>query len=408
MKQQPLGPKLVFVNRFFFPDHSATSQLLSDLCFDLAASDLKVHVVTSRQRYEEPFAGMLSEEVVRGVKVHRVWTSTFGRNNLFGRTIDYISFYMSAGLKIFALTRRGDTIVAKTDPPLISVVAAFVARMRAARLVNWIQDVFPEVAVALGINGLQGPLDRALRYLRDLSLRRADVNVALGEGMAEYLAQNGAANVKVIHNWADDETLVPIRPEQNRLRTEWGLASKFVVGYSGNMGRAHEFETILDAALELKSQTDIVFLFIGGGNRMSSIQKGADRRHLGQIMFRHYQAREALAESLSAADVHLISLRPEAERFIVPSKLYGIAAAGRPIVFIGDPQGEIGKIVCSSNCGAALRPGDSSGLARLLLDLRDDADLRREWGANARRLIEEKCSRKRAISLWRNVLTAPV
>jgi hypothetical protein len=140
-------PSIIFVNRFFFPDHSATSQLLSDLCFFLAGKGFQVHVVTSRQLYEDPEAELDTEEEVNGVKVHRVWTSRFGRTNLLLRAVDYLTFYLSAGYQLLLLVSRGNVIVAKTDPPLISVVAWLVARLKGAALINWLQDLYPEVAV---------------------------------------------------------------------------------------------------------------------------------------------------------------------------------------------------------------------------------------------------------------------
>ena len=366
-----------------------------------------MHVVASRQRYEEPRASLPSAEVANGVKIHRIWTSRFGRDKLLGRAADYLTFYLSAGWRLLRLLERDDTLIAKTDPPLISIVAAVVARLRGARLVNWVQDVFPETAVALGVRGLGGWLGSALQRMRDASLRQAAVNIALGEKMAAYLAGRGAPSdrVKVIHNWVDDEAIVPVPPERSRLREQWGLAGKFVVGYSGNMGRAHEFETILEAAERLRSETDIVFLFIGGGNQKAYLEREAIKRGLTQVLFKPYQDKETLPESLGVADVHLISLRPELEGFVLPSKFYGIAAAGRPMIFIGDPGGEIGSTVRSGRCGAVVRPKESAELAMLLRKLRGDNDLRRDWGRNARRLIEEKFSRKRAMALWQGVLS---
>ena len=142
---------IIFLNRFFYPDHAATSQLLSDLAFALADGGREVHVITSRQRYDEPESLLPARERIRGVEVHRVWTSRFGRNWLPGRTMDYLTFYTSAAWTLFRLAHSDHVIVAKTDPPLISAVAAMVARLRGARLVNWLQDLFPEVAVASGL-----------------------------------------------------------------------------------------------------------------------------------------------------------------------------------------------------------------------------------------------------------------
>src|SRR5262252_1965002 len=219
--------KIVFVNRFYAPDHSATSQMLTDLATALA-SEFQVHVVTSRQRYDDPAASLPRYELNHLVSVDRVYATTFGRANLFGRALDYISFYVTAALRLFHLARRGDVIVAKTDPPLISVPAGWVARLRGAYLVNWLQDVFPEVADKLGLPVGRGLIGRSLRKLRNASLRRAVANVALGVHMSDRVAAAGVPRerIRVIPNWADGVALQPTESGANPLRSEWGLADK--------------------------------------------------------------------------------------------------------------------------------------------------------------------------------------
>jgi len=138
--------KLIFVNRFFHPDHSATSQMLSDLAFALAERGGDVAVITSRQRYDAPADTLAPRQTVNGVTVYRVWTSRFGRDNLFGRALDYASFYLAVAWQLWRLARSGDVVIAKTDPPMLSVVAAAMCWLRGARLVNWLQEVFPEAA----------------------------------------------------------------------------------------------------------------------------------------------------------------------------------------------------------------------------------------------------------------------
>ena len=243
-------PRIIFLNRFFYPDHSATSQIVSDLAFDLASSDKIVHVITSRQLYEEPRAVLAAEEVVDGVHVHRLPTTRFGRSGLAGRAIDYSSCYGLMWHRARALVQRGDILVAKTDPPLTSVVAWRVAAQRQARLVNWLQDVYPETAAELGVAFMRGAPLRAMRRLRDRSLQGAVANVVVGERMAERVRPlvDGQASVHVIPNWCDDEELGPVAQQTNPLRREWGLTGKFVAGYSGNLGRAHELDTVLSAA----------------------------------------------------------------------------------------------------------------------------------------------------------------
>src|SRR5262245_4927732 len=226
--------------------------MLSDLAFALADRGQAVCVITGRQRYDAPTERLPARGTVKGVSVHRLWTSRCGRANLLGRAVDYATFYAAAAWSLWRLARRGDVVIAKTDPPMLSLIAAPVCRLRGARLVNWLQDIFPETAEALRIGGRGAKaLFRVLRWLRDRSLKAAHTNVVLAERMAERVCGLGipAERVRVIANWADGKAIEPIEREANSLRAAWGLADAFVVGYSGNLGRAHEIETLLEAML---------------------------------------------------------------------------------------------------------------------------------------------------------------
>ena len=395
--------RIVFVNRFYAPDHSATSQMLTDLATALAM-DYEVHVVTSRQRYDEAGASLPAHEVLKGVVVDRVRTTTLGRAHLVGRTLDYLSFYVSATLKLTRLATPNTVIVAKTDPPLISVPAGWVARMRGARLVNWVQDVFPEVAAALGIELARGFAGRGLRWLRNRSLRNAAASVVLGRRMADCLARHGVDRSRIaeIPNWADGVGLRPLPLRDNPLREEWGLGDRFVVGYSGNFGRVHDFETLLGAARLLHAKPEISFLLIGDGARLADVRLAGET--LASLVFKPYQPRERLRQSLGAADVHIVSLNPELEGLVVPSKFYGVAAVGRPTIFIGDPEGEIGSVVREAQCGLCVRQGDAQGLAAIIATLRDDVPLREQMGINARNLFEQRFDKPIAIAAWRLLL----
>ena len=220
--------RLFFINRYFHPDHSATSQILSDLAFHLAGLGREVHIVTSQQRYEDPKSRLPPREIVQGVHVHRVATTHFGRSALIGRAIDYFSFYMSAWRELNRLLAVDDIVVAKTDPPLVSIVAMLAAQRRGAHLVNWLQDIYPEVAANLGLSVFHGPLGGALSYVRDKTLKTAVANVVVGERMREQLVSRGipANNIDVIHNWSDDEQISAIEPDNNPLRRQWRTRRK--------------------------------------------------------------------------------------------------------------------------------------------------------------------------------------
>jgi colanic acid biosynthesis glycosyl transferase WcaI len=397
--------KVIFVNRFYAPDHSATSQMLTDLAVALAGGGTNVHIVTSRLRYDDPTAALPPFEVIDGVSVHRVPTTRFGRGKLVGRAFDYLSFYFGASGALYRLAREGDIVVAKTDPPLISVPAGWVARLRGARLVNWLQDLFPEVALELGVDAGKGAWSGLLAWLRDRSLKSASRNVVLGRVMRDRLTARriDPGKIAVIPNWADGAVLRPVGARENALRANWGLTDKFVVGYSGNMGRAHEFQTILDAAGTLRKRPEIVFAFIGGGAQESRIADAAGTAN-SNIVRKPYQPREVLAECLSAADVHLVSLRPRLEGLIVPSKFYGIIAVARPTIFIGDPEGELGEVIRSRECGFVVREGDVAGLVGAIEALLGDPALRETMGRNARRVFDERYDMGIAVLSWRRLL----
>ncbi len=407
-------PRIIFLNRFFHPDHSATSQMLSGLAFALARRGHQIAIITSRQRYDAPEALLPKRETVEGVQIHRVSTSRFGRAGLIGRAVDYLTFYAAAAAQLWRLARRGDIVVAKTDPPMLSVVTGPIAGWRGCQHVNWLQDVFPEVAEAIALTGRQSNiLYRPLRWLRNRSLRAAAVNVTIGERMTERLEHFGInrAQVRAIPNWADGQLIRPIEARGNALRTAWDLTDTFVVGYSGNLGRAHEMETLLGAIAALEHDNadaglNVTWLFIGGGALLERLKRDVETKRLRSVRFEPYQPRERLAESLSAADVHLVSLRPELEGLIVPSKIYGIAAAGRPAIFIGDRDGEVARLVDRYRFGITVAVNDAHALASAVQDFAGTPDRTRSLGDNARRAFDAHFDLPHAISGWDGVIAA--
>jgi glycosyltransferase involved in cell wall biosynthesis len=399
--------RIIFLNRFFHPDHSATSQILSDLAFHLAGCGHEVRVVTSRQRYDDPRAELPETETIRGVEVHRLATTRFGRSALFGRGLDYLSFYVAMKRAVRSLARRGDILVAKTDPPLLCVPAMQAARRGSLHLVNWLQDLYPEVAVELGVPLLRGPAAGVLAGLRDASLRAAAANVVVGRRMADRVRARGVAadRIHVIANWCDDEKIRPIADADNPLRRAWGLEDRFVVGYSGNLGRAHELDTVLGAAERLRNEPRILFLLVGGGHRFDELARRVAERGLDRsFRFIPYQKDELLGFSLSVPDVHWISLPRALEGLIFPSKLYGVAAVARPVIAIAAPDGEPADLVRANDCGYVIAPGDSQALAALLMRLADgEADLA-AMGRRARAMLEAQFSRRMALERWRRLI----
>lgn len=311
-----------------------------------------------------------------------------------------------ASVRLLVLIKRGDLVVAKTDPPLLSVPVAVIVFLRRAKLLNWLQDLFPEVAIALNVRAFKGPWSRILFWLRNKSLRYAQANVAVGQKMAVALRKQGVRpeRISVIPNWAIHQEIRPIASHDNPLRQEWGFEGAFVVGYSGNLGRAHDIDTLVEVLVSSDMDGASQFLFIGGGYYYDVLRERTQELGLNNCHFRPYQARSILCESLNVPDVHLVFLRPELEGFVVPSKFYGIAAAGKPTINVGDPEGEIGRLVCENQCGISVAAGDKGGLAEAINLYVSDPSLRLRHGDNARGLFERRYNSEYSKQAWSELL----
>ena len=232
--------KIYLVNRFFYPDISATSQMLTDAAHYLADQEnIEVHVVTSRLMYEGREL-LAPRESVGKVQVHRIWTTSFGRGGMFGRAADYLSFYFSVFFFLLAHLNPGDLALAKTDPPLVSVPVSWAAWLKGAVLVNWLQDLFPEVAEQLGIK-IPTPVLAVIRWFRDRSLFQARVNIVIGEMMRERVLGCGVAadEAVVIPNWAGDN----IRP-RTRSAVPTGTVDLLMMTLKSSMCSAIDFATL--------------------------------------------------------------------------------------------------------------------------------------------------------------------
>ena len=393
--------KIVFFNRFFFPDTSATSQILSDLAFHLASEGRAVEVVTTYGSGTAP-----GTQDIRGVRVHRVAEAISGPHSLFERALAYLRYYKGAREAARRIVEAGDIVVLKTDPPLLSAAIGPLVKARDAKVIVWLQDIFPEIAREYGIPGMGGAVGWIFRHARNRSLAAADAVVAIADRMALAIRDLAGLAQKphVIHNWADGSAIVPVDANANPLRRQWNLDGKFVVAYSGNLGRVHEFDTILAAASQLRDDDRVRFLIVGRGSRLAEVARAIRRDKLANVHLQPHQDRDALANSLGVADVHLSVLKPKFEGLVMPSKLYGILAAGRPTIFIGDVYGETAKILSDTRTGLNVKAGDVGGLVNAIRTLRDDSQLREQMGSRARRTFEERFAMTRAFGHWKKLL----
>jgi len=397
--------RIVLLNQYYLPAEAPTAVLAADLLEALAARGHEVHALASSRAYNDPATSYPTRETIRGVSVWRTRTSGFGRGGKLGRLIDYVTYLIASAWRLWRLPRP-DLVIAMTTPPMLARVALTVCRRRRARLLYWAMDLYPDVAFALGVLRPDGWIGRMLRRASDRVVATADRTVALGSRMAELLESQGARRVDVIDNWCDGEAIRPRASEEHPIRRRHGWDGKFVVLYSGNMGLAHEFDTVLDAAAELAARPEILFAFVGGGARLAEIKHGAAERGLKSVEFHPWVAPAELSDGLTAGDLHLITLREGIEGLLVPSKIYGVLAAGRPALHVGPAGSTIAEILAEGNCGASVNCGRPRELAREILRYADDPGLLAEHGQNARVAFDRRYARPLALRRFSELVEA--
>ncbi len=395
--------RVLLLNQFFHPDLSATAQLASDLAEDLVAGGIEVTALATRGGYlgGDPLPG---DETWRGVRIRRVRATSFGKATLARRAGDYASFYAAAAFELLRLPRH-DVVLALTTPPLISALGLAASRARRSRLVYWVQDLYPDVAVAFGALRAGSPAALAMRAASRAVLSRAEGVVVLGEAMRGRVVAAGAvpARVHVVPNWCD-AALAPLAHDRNPLRRDRARGARFLVMYSGNMGRAHDLETLLAAARLLGDRDDVAFVFLGEGARRPEVERAA--ANLPNVRLGPYQPRDRLSQSLSAADVHLVSLAPGLEGLLEPSKLYGAMAAARPVLYVGPSGSEVARTILREGCGRVVANGDAGALASHIRSLADDASESAEMGRRARAALEARYGRSLATRRFRDLLAS--
>jgi colanic acid biosynthesis glycosyl transferase WcaI len=382
--------RVCFFNRSYWPDQAATGQLLTELAQDLVCRHgWTATVVAGRALHSSHEVRgsmrLVSAETHGGVRILRANGTAFNRRRFAGRAANYLTYFASA---MAATSRLGpqDVVVSLTDPPILGLAALVAARRACARFVFLCEDIFPEVATLLEDfhnTAVDRTLDRINRYL----LREADAVVALGERMKRRLIEEKGADssrVHVIHNWADCQVITP-GPKDNAFARAHGLADRFVLMHSGNVGLSQNLDLLVEAAARLQSRDRLVIAVVGDGARRQTLQDEASRRGLANIRFFPYQPRELLHESFATADAFLVSLKPGLEGYIVPSKLYGILASGRPFVAAVDPSCEAATIAREHQCGTVAVPGDVDALVAAIATFYDDPAGARVMGENARR-----------------------
>lgn len=366
---------LLLLNQFFPPDPAPTGQLLAGLARHLAAEGHDLTVICAGTRYAEPDPS----EPPPPVRILRTPALPFARTGP-ARLLSYASFYLGAlwwGLR----TPKPGLVLTLTTPPLLSLLGTLLKKLRGARHVIWEMDLYPDVAIDLGLLRPRSLLTRALAALADYSRRHADAIIVLGPCMKERLLTHPipASTIHIAENWADGALISPQPLAANR----------FLILYSGNLGLAHNLDTISAAMLALKDDPLFRFIFAGAGPRRKPLEDFCRDRALPNVAFLPYQPRHRLSDHLAACHLGLVTQHPNTLGSVVPSKIYALMAAARPVLFIGPRAATPARIIQRFRCGWQIDPGDANSLISLLHLLASDPALLRDAGHRARQAFLE-------------------
>jgi colanic acid biosynthesis glycosyl transferase WcaI len=373
--------RLLVLNQYYRPGVEATARLLSELCESLAG-EYDITVVSGTTAGAGP-----GVEWQNGVKIVRVPSTAFDRSRMPLRAANYLS-YLVLALARGLTVQRPDLVFAQTDPPFVGLVGLLVARRFRAPLVVGVKDLLPETALEFG--GLRSPIPAgAVGRSIDAYLRRADRVVAIGETMRSRLQDRGIERVTVIPDWVDTGTIRPLEQEGN---------DRFVVMHSGNVGHTQDLDTLVEAAREVP-EVDVVI--VGSGSRRAELERLASG--LPNVSFRPYVPQEHLAESLSSATLHFVGLASGLSGYVIPSRLYGVLAAGRPVLVAAEADSEPAQLVTRAGCGIVVPPGRPEDVAAAIRAARNGEYDLRAMGERGRRFVVGYADRSRAVEQYRKL-----
>jgi glycosyltransferase involved in cell wall biosynthesis len=390
---------LLVITQVYVPDPAAVGQHIADVAEEMARRGWRVLVYTSRHGYDDPAVSFPRRESLRGVDVRRLPFSSFGKSSIAVRLVGQALFMAQAVLRSVML-RRIDAILVSTSPPFAGFGGAVISLFRRAALTWWVMDINPDQMVASGRLSSQSLVARVFDFMNRVTLRQARHVIVLDRFMRErILAKRAVAEkVAIIGPWAHEDKLDAVPRVGNPFRERHGLANSFVVMYSGNHGFQTPLATLLAAAKRLESVPELKFLLVGGGVLKKEIDAMVERYRPPNVMSLPYQPIDAIRYSLSAADVHVVSVANEGVGVVHSCKIYGAMAVGRPVLALGPRESHAADIVAREEIGWMCEHGDVDGLVTILRKLpeipRETLDA---MGARAKDAVRLRYSRVKSL-----------
>ncbi|MDB9304545.1 glycosyltransferase family 4 protein [Nodularia spumigena CS-591/12] len=382
--------KLSVVTQFFPPDYAATGQLIEELVQQLEQQGVSIEVFTSQPGYAFSLSQAPCLERVDGIKIQRSRSAQLFPGRIRGKLVNGVLYTLRAFVYLLRAWRRNDVLLITTAPPFLPIVGYIANLLFKLPYVCIIYDLYPDIAIALGVVSKNHWVAKLWQAMNQRVWLKAKGIIVLSPQMKqrvlEYCPQV-AHKVSVIHSWANPELIVPIPKQENWFAWKHHLVNKFIVLYSGNMGRCHDIDTLFKAAIELQNEP-VQFVCIGGGAKREELMAQVKDFGLDNFTFLPYQDKDVLPYSLTASDLSLVSINPSSESFVLPSKLYSALATGRPLAVVCSPYSSLRQLIAEAHCGAAFDHGDGHGVAEFIRLLQRNQQLGKQMGNAARQYLQ--------------------
>jgi colanic acid biosynthesis glycosyl transferase WcaI len=389
------GNRIWVMTELYHPEVTSTGHLISTIAEGLAEKH-DVRVICAQPTYANRGTIAARREVHNNVAIFRCRGSRFDKDRLVLRGINMITFGLSALIAAVLRFRRGDQVIVLTNPPILPFVALLACKFSQARMTLLIHDLYPDVLFRTGLVRSDSLAGRALARASRFLLESCDTIVVLGRDMRRAVLRRAPSvdsRVRIIPNFAGLDEIEPKRLRESTLAQRHGITESFVVQYLGNMGRTHDLESIVAAAGLIAPSAGIEFLLAGWGAKREWLDSYLSVAKLPHVHLVPPCSREQLTDYLSAATVSLIALIPGMAGISVPSRLYDVMAAARPIIAMVDSDAELAQIVEEERIGWVVRPGDAEALAALLVQLASGTEDLEAIGRRGRAVAESKYSR---------------
>ncbi|MGH2568985.1 MAG: glycosyltransferase family 4 protein [Bacteroidota bacterium] len=396
--------RIIILTELYYPEESGTGYVMAKIAEGLV-QNYSVTVLCGYSNSSHRTLQRPSLENRNGVVVERCAATRLNKDVMLFRMINLFTISASIFLKALRRIDRGDSILVVTNPPTLPLLALVVTRLKGAKCFLLIHDLYPHVLTATGILSKDNVISNFLHWLNSMAYQRVDKIVTLGRDMQRLVVPHLQADdhrCVIIRNWADLDEVLPLPREQNNLLKSSLLGQKFVVQYAGNMGRTHGLETLIEAAKLLSPQKkEIHFLFVGKGAKKSWLVESVKAEGLTNVTVLSPQPRGQLNDLLNACDVTIISFIPGMAGISVPSRMYNIMAAGKPIIAVADDDSELAMVVREERIGWVVPPNDPHQIVRVVLEAYTNPNNLLEMGKSARAAAVAKYSLPRVIDSYR-------